>query len=394
MTSNHHAPCFRLYLGKGNWMNLGSKITADLKAIYEQGVPTRYNLAPGLAIDILPNDVDCNSKTTELPNLMRADLCYDQGDDSTSNDAGRQEATLQNLSRFVKSALENQGIVDAFPHTDAGQPLPHVYDLAPHRHLNLVPTQPKTSKRINHSDVLNHPSPDHTRRKPKKGTRRNRRPTKEHGTPPSDTTPPSVDTSPKKATTLGKRTRHPSAYHLRSNPATELTLDHSPSPSMMSHYQPKTGPDTLHSFDGDEDDEERTDFFPVADFMNNNRQQLWNRDTGPPALFRQQLKQHDSKSESTPTGWELYGFNHQHQPQQHHQQDFDIYSSSTYSSSSHFQPPSMVMSHLYVPNSRPSSIHYPDYPYSFFMPPESAPRTILPSSPSPPSPFSTNEQET
>ncbi|KAL0087665.1 hypothetical protein J3Q64DRAFT_1832976 [Phycomyces blakesleeanus] len=66
--------CYRLYIGNGNWINLGQETTRELLAIYAKGVATRFELVPGLAIDILPNDVDCNSKNTDLPMLMRADL--------------------------------------------------------------------------------------------------------------------------------------------------------------------------------------------------------------------------------------------------------------------------------------------------------------------------------
>ncbi|ORZ17337.1 hypothetical protein BCR42DRAFT_437396 [Absidia repens] len=169
-TSNQHEPCFRIYLGKSNWVNLNPQATSDLKAIYQKGKPTRYKLAPGLFIDILPRDVDCNSKTTELPRLMRADLCYDDDDEgniaaqikaknatnqdatamssSSSTLAERQEAVQQNLSRFIKAELEKQGIVDAFPPIDPGQELlPQVSTLAPHRHLGLVPAPHKSKKR-------------------------------------------------------------------------------------------------------------------------------------------------------------------------------------------------------------------------------------------------------
>ncbi|KAI8084901.1 uncharacterized protein BX664DRAFT_316422 [Halteromyces radiatus] len=173
MTSiKQQEPCFRIYLGKSNWVNLNSKITADLITIFEKGVPARYTLAPGLQIDILPNDVDCNSKTTEVPNLMRADLCYDIDDNKQDNPsssitppmktfAERQEAVQQALSRFIKNELESQGIIDAFPPTDRDAPLPHVSTLATHRHLGLVAAPPKFNKRTSNPKHLLQQHPPH-----------------------------------------------------------------------------------------------------------------------------------------------------------------------------------------------------------------------------------------
>ncbi|KAI8075233.1 hypothetical protein BC940DRAFT_287803 [Gongronella butleri] len=181
---------FRIYIGNSNWVTLGEQASADLQAIWARGQPVRYALAPGVYLDILPHDVDCNSKTTDLPCLMRADLCYDVPDDpendkfqdnddrndnvpsnssssssigsttsltrsvlkprrmttssSARNDDMARQAAQQALSVYVKQELEKQGIVDAFPPSkrrDAA--LPDVLSLHPHRHLALVPIAPK-----------------------------------------------------------------------------------------------------------------------------------------------------------------------------------------------------------------------------------------------------------
>ncbi|KAI8377856.1 uncharacterized protein BYT42DRAFT_546481 [Radiomyces spectabilis] len=121
----------------GNWVNLSPEATRDLLQIYETGVATRYQLTAGLCIDILPNDVDCNSKNTDLPRLMRADLCYTDGEHQTH----------QQLSSFVKDLLESQGIMDAFPPVKPGDALPKITDLEPHRHLSLVPTPLNSARR-------------------------------------------------------------------------------------------------------------------------------------------------------------------------------------------------------------------------------------------------------
>ncbi|KAG0166162.1 hypothetical protein DFQ30_007517 [Apophysomyces sp. BC1015] len=136
--------CYRLYIGNGNWINLSPETTHDLTQIYENGVQTRYELAPGVCIDILPHDVDCNSKNTDLPRLMRADLNYQQKDQS-------QETTQQELSHYIKSLLESQGIIDAFPPTKPEDTLPLVTTLPTHRHLSMVPTQLSAVRRSNRS---------------------------------------------------------------------------------------------------------------------------------------------------------------------------------------------------------------------------------------------------
>ncbi|KAI7876902.1 hypothetical protein K492DRAFT_198162 [Lichtheimia hyalospora FSU 10163] len=133
---------FRLYIGNSNWVTLSQKTTDDLNAIFQKGEATRYEISPGLYFDILPNDVDCNSKNTDLCRLMRADLSYEQqqSDDSEED----QECVQQQLlSSYVKKLLESQGTMDAFPPIKkADEPLPRVLDLPTHRHLSLVPTPP------------------------------------------------------------------------------------------------------------------------------------------------------------------------------------------------------------------------------------------------------------
>lgn len=134
----HNTRLFRLYIGNSNWVTLPQKTTDDLNAIFQKGEATRYEISPGLYFDILPNDVDCNSKNTDLCRLMRADLSYEPNDDED------QECVQQQLlSSFVKKLLESQGTMDAFPPTKKmDEPLPRVLDLPTHRHLSLVPTPP------------------------------------------------------------------------------------------------------------------------------------------------------------------------------------------------------------------------------------------------------------
>ncbi|KAI7874528.1 hypothetical protein K492DRAFT_199902 [Lichtheimia hyalospora FSU 10163] len=132
---------YRLYIGNGNWVTLPDHITNDLLDIYERGVAARYHVAPGLAFDIIPNDMDCNSRNASLPKLMRVDLCYEGADDSN--------AVQEHLSRWIKHVLEAQGTVDAFPppssdrkENEPSTSLPRVMSLDPHRHLHLVPSLP------------------------------------------------------------------------------------------------------------------------------------------------------------------------------------------------------------------------------------------------------------
>ncbi|ORZ03554.1 hypothetical protein BCR43DRAFT_536158 [Syncephalastrum racemosum] len=135
---------YRMYVGKGNWINLGEKATQDLLRIYEEGKAVRYELAPGLALDIMPDDVDCNTKNTGLPRLMRADLHYEDGDE---------DRTQQALSNYVKSLLEEQGILDAFiPARKQGDSsLPRVSEVPTHRHLSMVPAPIAMTRRASRS---------------------------------------------------------------------------------------------------------------------------------------------------------------------------------------------------------------------------------------------------
>ncbi|KAI9321378.1 hypothetical protein BX666DRAFT_2023518 [Dichotomocladium elegans] len=147
---------FRLYIGNGNWVTLPQHVSDDLQTIYRNGLPVQYTLGPGLSLDILPNDMDCNSRTACLPGLMRVDLCYSNRSDT--------EVSQQALARYVKQLLESQGTMDAFPPPAAMRctkehlaenedikeeqetgdilTMPHVLSLPSHRHLSLVPPLP------------------------------------------------------------------------------------------------------------------------------------------------------------------------------------------------------------------------------------------------------------
>ncbi|KAI9274693.1 hypothetical protein BDA99DRAFT_533310 [Phascolomyces articulosus] len=140
---------FRLYIGNGNWVNLTREVTEELREIYEKGKATRYELSPGLFFDILPNDVDCNSKNTDLAYLMRVDLCYNQeSNDNNGGGSNSEEETQQRLSKYIKNQLEQQGIIDAFPPTKkSDDKLPRVTALPSHRHLSMVPTPPTSVSR-------------------------------------------------------------------------------------------------------------------------------------------------------------------------------------------------------------------------------------------------------
>ncbi|CAO3630886.1 unnamed protein product [Cunninghamella echinulata] len=181
----HYNVSFRLYVGNSNWINLSPKMTADFIEIWKKGKPTKYKLAPGLSIDILPNDVDCNSKTTDLPMLMRADLCYDKEDINEHTDDyddnnnlenknknhnqltqpqqaktlnERKEIVQQRLSQFVKNILDSQGIIDAFPPASSSDDiLPPIFNIPAHRHLGLIPVVAKLAKRISNLKII--PSP-------------------------------------------------------------------------------------------------------------------------------------------------------------------------------------------------------------------------------------------
>ncbi|KAI8079576.1 uncharacterized protein B0P05DRAFT_571499 [Gilbertella persicaria] len=123
--------CYRLYAGHGNWINLGAKTTQDLLQIFGKGEPCRYQLAPGLSIDIIPHDVDCNSKNIDMVGLMRADLVYEPH---------LMEGHVQQLmSHYVRNLLEKQNIVDVFPPTRPSENLPIITSIPTHRHLSLVP---------------------------------------------------------------------------------------------------------------------------------------------------------------------------------------------------------------------------------------------------------------
>ncbi|KAI8351784.1 hypothetical protein EDC96DRAFT_577507 [Choanephora cucurbitarum] len=131
LASLSNKSCYRLYTGNGNWINLGPKVTQDLLNIFERGEPCRYQLAPGLSIDIIPHDVDCNSKNIDLVGLMRADLVYEP--------QLTEHQVQQLMSHYVRNLLEEQNIVDVFPPIRSSESLPIVTSIPAHRHLSLVP---------------------------------------------------------------------------------------------------------------------------------------------------------------------------------------------------------------------------------------------------------------
>ncbi|KAG1471265.1 hypothetical protein G6F56_002226 [Rhizopus delemar] len=129
---------YRLYAGHGNWINLGLDTTNELLDIFSKGVPTRYQLAPGLLIDIIPHDVDCNSKNIDMLGLMRADLVYESKEENT---------VQQSMSNYIHSLLDEQGIIDAFPPVKSNENLPVITSLPSHRHLSLVPSSTGIARR-------------------------------------------------------------------------------------------------------------------------------------------------------------------------------------------------------------------------------------------------------
>ncbi|KAI8875486.1 hypothetical protein K501DRAFT_280325 [Backusella circina FSU 941] len=131
--------CYRLYAGNGNWITLGTKTTQDLLDIFEKGVSCRYPLTDRLFIDIIPHDVDCNSKNIDMLGLMRADLVYEPLE--------TEPEVQQSMSHYVHSLLNEQGIIDAFPPLKSDGKLPNVDSLPTHRHLSLVPSTINATKR-------------------------------------------------------------------------------------------------------------------------------------------------------------------------------------------------------------------------------------------------------
>ncbi|GAA5803860.1 hypothetical protein HPULCUR_009345 [Helicostylum pulchrum] len=124
--------CYRLYAGHGNWINLSSKTTQDLLQIFEDGIPCRYKLSEGIFIDIIPHDVDCNSKNIDMFGLMRADLVYET--------QLAENRVQQLMSHYTRNLLDDQGIIDAFPPLRSGEDLPIITSVPTHRHLSLVPS--------------------------------------------------------------------------------------------------------------------------------------------------------------------------------------------------------------------------------------------------------------
>ncbi|CEP18315.1 hypothetical protein [Parasitella parasitica] len=148
-TSFSNKSCYRLYAGHGNWINLNAKTTQDLLRIFEKGEPCRYQLAAGLFIDIIPNDVDCNSKNIDMVGLMRADLVYEP--------QMMENHVQQAMSHYVRSLLDEQGIIDAFPPLRQGEDLPIITSIPPHRHLSLVPSVVGTVRRGPKSSAVSNP---------------------------------------------------------------------------------------------------------------------------------------------------------------------------------------------------------------------------------------------
>lgn len=124
--------CYRLYAGHGNWINLSPKTTQDLLQIFEEGIPCRYKLSDGIFIDIIPHDVDCNSKNIDMFGLMRADLIYET--------QVAENRVQQLMSHYMRNLLDDQGIIDAFPPIRSGEDLPIITSVPTHRHLSLVPS--------------------------------------------------------------------------------------------------------------------------------------------------------------------------------------------------------------------------------------------------------------
>lgn len=129
---------YRLYIGHGNWINLSVKTTCDLLDIFKSGVPTRYQLAPGLFIDIIPHNVDFNSRNIDIQGLMRADLVYESAEEN---------AVQKIMTEFVRDSLNKQGITDLFPPIEHDEELPVVTSLPTHKHLSLVPFLASTVRR-------------------------------------------------------------------------------------------------------------------------------------------------------------------------------------------------------------------------------------------------------
>jgi hypothetical protein len=138
-TATMSSYCYRLYAGNGNWITLSTKTTQDLLEIFEQGVSCRYPLSDQLFIDIIPHDVDCNSKNIDMLGLMRADLVYEPLESGPE--------VQQNMSLYVHSLLNEQGIIDAFPPLRSDGELPSIDSLPTHRHLSLVPSSVNSTKR-------------------------------------------------------------------------------------------------------------------------------------------------------------------------------------------------------------------------------------------------------
>lgn len=132
VSHSNNKSCYRLYAGHGNWINLDLKTTQELLDIFQKGIPCRYQLSAGLFIDIIPHDVDCNSKNIDMFGLMRADLVYES--------QVVEPHVQQSMSHYIRSLLDDQGIIDAFPPLRSGENLPIITSLPTHRHLSLVPS--------------------------------------------------------------------------------------------------------------------------------------------------------------------------------------------------------------------------------------------------------------
>ncbi|KAI9251982.1 hypothetical protein BY458DRAFT_493546 [Sporodiniella umbellata] len=129
---------YRLYIGHGNWVNLGEKTTSELLEIFARGKPARYELASNLFVDIIPHDVDLNSHSIDMIGFMRADLVYETSEE---------QKTQQDMSSFICNLLNDQNIVDAFTPIKKSEPLPKVTSISTHRHLSLIPSVSNSHKK-------------------------------------------------------------------------------------------------------------------------------------------------------------------------------------------------------------------------------------------------------
>lgn len=136
LTNLNRAYC--LYTAYGNWINLSVKTTSDLLDIFKSGAPTRHQLAPGLFIDIIPQNVDLNSGNIDIQGLMHADLVYESTEEN---------AVQKIMTEFARDSLNKQGITDLFPPIEYDEESLVITSLPTHKHLSLVPSLASTVRR-------------------------------------------------------------------------------------------------------------------------------------------------------------------------------------------------------------------------------------------------------